>query len=117
MYNNFIKIYPLVSEIPKGSAETTQYLLKDSAGIIKVNILGYPTPVFIWKKDKQKLDLNGGQYSTAHNGSLLISKADLGDKGKYSVAGIQGATEDDVNGISVIVHGKYSTCIQHICKS
>ena len=97
-----------MSEIPKNSAEKTQYLLKDSPGIIKVNILGYPRPVFKWKKDKQELDLSGGRYSTAHNGSLLISKAHLGDNGIYSVAGIQSVIEADVNDISVIVHGKYT---------
>ena len=105
MIKVFIKIFASVAEIPPNSAEKEQYLVTNSQGMIKINIVGYPQPNFEWKKNGEVLELSG-RYSTTPNGSLKISNVDIDDEGIYSVIAAQEYLEVDITGIVVTVRGE-----------
>ncbi len=64
------------------ATEIQQTLIKGQPGAIYVDIRGYPPPYFTWRKNTAELNITG-RYSVAPNGTLLITKVEIGDDGTY----------------------------------
>jgi hypothetical protein len=82
-----------------------QTLIKDRPGAIQIDIRGYPTPDFVWKKDGVNLNITG-RYSVAHNGTLLISKVQSGDAGTYDAVGEKNFVDAKSGDITVTLLGE-----------
>ena len=44
---------------------------------------GFPLPTFAWYKDGGRLSTAHSRYKILHNGTLVITNAQLGDSGHY----------------------------------
>ena len=100
----FSQFFFTVFSLPAGD---DQVLQRSQTGVIKVDVQGYPQPIFIWKKDSVNVGTQG-RFSVKTDGSLEIKNVQESDQGNYTLdSSIADGMVEISKEMSVKVYGTY----------
>lgn len=79
------KTFTLNIEFSSSHVQSKQFLRLGTTDKIVIEVYGYPSPVFEWKKDNQVFNPNTGRYRSQSDGTVIITDVQVIDRGNFSL--------------------------------